>query len=200
MEGDPDGAREVLVRDRERITQPPAPFHVTPRGFAGPNLLAMILSRSLANIKPLNRQRLAAVIRRQRSTTPRAIDGRSTPRSIFKASPVSSRPTPTAAKTNCMTLRARRDRLRPHSVGPMPGGSFLNWRTSPPMRGATRMPRRSRRSRWRQSSASARCSLSGAASTDKTPKSGCGCVKNNASRSQRHWKHGCANSALGCQS
>ena len=27
----------------ETITQPPAPFHVTPRGFAGPNLLAMIL-------------------------------------------------------------------------------------------------------------------------------------------------------------
>jgi hypothetical protein len=27
-------------RDCESITQPPAPFHVTPRGFAGPNLLA----------------------------------------------------------------------------------------------------------------------------------------------------------------
>jgi transposase len=27
----------------EAITQPPAPFHVTPRGFAGPNLLATIL-------------------------------------------------------------------------------------------------------------------------------------------------------------
>ena len=30
-------------RDCETIAQPPAPFHVTPRGFAGPNLLAMIL-------------------------------------------------------------------------------------------------------------------------------------------------------------
>src|SRR6266702_3293715 len=30
-------------RSCETITQPPAPFHVTPRGFAGPNLLAMIL-------------------------------------------------------------------------------------------------------------------------------------------------------------
>ena len=30
-------------RECEKITQPPAPFHVTPRGFAGPNLLAMIL-------------------------------------------------------------------------------------------------------------------------------------------------------------
>ena len=27
----------------ETVTQPPAPFHVTPRGFAGPNLLAMVL-------------------------------------------------------------------------------------------------------------------------------------------------------------
>jgi transposase len=30
-------------RECEKITQPPAPFHVTPRGFAGPNLLAMVL-------------------------------------------------------------------------------------------------------------------------------------------------------------
>jgi Transposase C of IS166 homeodomain/zinc-finger binding domain of transposase IS66 len=30
-------------RECEKITQPPASFHVTPRGFAGPNLLAMIL-------------------------------------------------------------------------------------------------------------------------------------------------------------
>ena len=31
-------------RQCEAITQPPAPFHVTPRGFAGPNLLAMVHS------------------------------------------------------------------------------------------------------------------------------------------------------------
>jgi len=30
-------------RDCEGISQPPAPFHVTPRGWAGPNLLAMLL-------------------------------------------------------------------------------------------------------------------------------------------------------------
>lgn len=30
-------------RQCEAITQPPGPFHVTPRGFAGPNLLAMVL-------------------------------------------------------------------------------------------------------------------------------------------------------------
>ncbi len=40
----------------ETISQPPAPFHVTPRGFAGPNLLAMVLFDKYAQHQPLNRQ------------------------------------------------------------------------------------------------------------------------------------------------
>jgi transposase len=43
-------------RECESITQPPAPFHVTPRGFAGPNLLAMILFEKFGQHQPLNRQ------------------------------------------------------------------------------------------------------------------------------------------------
>ncbi len=43
-------------RNCETITQPPAPFHVTPRGFAGPNLLAMILFDKFGQHQPLNRQ------------------------------------------------------------------------------------------------------------------------------------------------
>src|ERR1700739_1560419 len=43
-------------RDCETITQPPAPFHVTPRGFAGPNLLAMILFEKFGQHQPLHRQ------------------------------------------------------------------------------------------------------------------------------------------------
>ncbi|HZC95704.1 MAG TPA: IS66 family transposase [Bradyrhizobium sp.] len=43
-------------RDCETITQPPAPFHVTPRGFAGPALLAMILFEKFGQHQPLNRQ------------------------------------------------------------------------------------------------------------------------------------------------
>lgn len=43
-------------RECEKITQPRAPFHVTPRGFAGPNLLAMILFEKFAQHQPLNRQ------------------------------------------------------------------------------------------------------------------------------------------------
>src|ERR1700712_896350 len=43
-------------RNCETITQPPAPFHVTPRGFAGPNLLAMIIFEKFGQPQPLNRQ------------------------------------------------------------------------------------------------------------------------------------------------
>jgi transposase len=43
-------------RQCETITQPPAPFHVTPRGFAGPNLLAMVLFENFGQHQPLNRQ------------------------------------------------------------------------------------------------------------------------------------------------
>jgi transposase len=43
-------------RSCEKITQPPAPFHVIARGFAGSSLLAMILVDKYANHQPLNRQ------------------------------------------------------------------------------------------------------------------------------------------------
>jgi transposase len=43
-------------RSCETITQPPAPFHVIARGFAGPSLLAMMLVEKYANHQPLNRQ------------------------------------------------------------------------------------------------------------------------------------------------
>jgi transposase len=50
-------AREKFsCRDCEKITQPPAPFHVTPRGFAGPHLLAMIMFEKFGQHQPLNRQ------------------------------------------------------------------------------------------------------------------------------------------------
>jgi transposase len=43
-------------RDCEKITQPPAPFHVVPRGWAGPSLLAMIAFEKFGQHQPLNRQ------------------------------------------------------------------------------------------------------------------------------------------------
>ncbi|HZV07644.1 MAG TPA: IS66 family transposase zinc-finger binding domain-containing protein, partial [Gemmataceae bacterium] len=43
-------------RQCEAVTQPPAPFHVTPRGFAGPNLLAMVMFEKFGQHQPLNRQ------------------------------------------------------------------------------------------------------------------------------------------------
>jgi transposase len=43
-------------RDCESIEQAPAPFHVIPRGWAGPSLLAMILFEKYGQHQPLNRQ------------------------------------------------------------------------------------------------------------------------------------------------
>jgi transposase len=47
---------KFTCRDCERISQPPAPFHPTPRGWAGPSLLAMILFEKHGQHQPLNRQ------------------------------------------------------------------------------------------------------------------------------------------------
>src|SRR3954470_22733432 len=43
-------------RDCEKISQAPAPFHVIPRGWAGPSLLAMIMFEKFGQHQPLNRQ------------------------------------------------------------------------------------------------------------------------------------------------
>jgi transposase len=43
-------------RDCEKISQPPAPFHVVPRGWAGPSFLAMLLFEKYGQHQPLNRQ------------------------------------------------------------------------------------------------------------------------------------------------
>lgn len=47
---------KVTCRECEKISQPPAPFHPTPRGWAGPNLLAMVLFEKFGQHQPLNRQ------------------------------------------------------------------------------------------------------------------------------------------------
>ena len=41
----------------EAVTQPPAPFHATPRGLFGPSFLAMLLFEKFGTHQPLNRQR-----------------------------------------------------------------------------------------------------------------------------------------------
>ena len=43
-------------RDCETISQAPAPFHVIPRAWAGPSLLAMIVFEKFGQHQPLNRQ------------------------------------------------------------------------------------------------------------------------------------------------
>ena len=47
---------KFTCRECEKISQPPAPFHATPRGWAGPNLLASILFEKFGQHQPLNRQ------------------------------------------------------------------------------------------------------------------------------------------------
>ena len=48
---------KFACRDCEKISQLPAPIHATPRGWAGPNLLAMIVFDKYGANQPLNRQR-----------------------------------------------------------------------------------------------------------------------------------------------
>src|SRR6516165_12535212 len=47
---------KFTCRSCEKITQPPAPFHVIARGRAGASLLAMILYAKFGEHQPLNRQ------------------------------------------------------------------------------------------------------------------------------------------------
>ena len=47
---------KFTCRDCEKISQPPAQFHATPRGFIGPQLLATILFDKFGMHIPLNRQ------------------------------------------------------------------------------------------------------------------------------------------------
>jgi transposase len=47
---------KFTCRSCEKITQPPAPFHVIPRGHVGPSLLAMILYAKYGEHQPFNRQ------------------------------------------------------------------------------------------------------------------------------------------------
>ena len=44
---------KYACRDCERVTQPPAPFHPTPRGWAGPSFLAMLLFEKFGQHQPL---------------------------------------------------------------------------------------------------------------------------------------------------
>jgi transposase len=47
---------KFTCRDCEKISQPPSPFHATPRGFIGPQLLATMLFDKFGMHIPLNRQ------------------------------------------------------------------------------------------------------------------------------------------------
>jgi transposase len=46
---------KFTCRDCEKISQPPAPFHAIPRGWAGPSLIAMVIFEKFGQHQPLNR-------------------------------------------------------------------------------------------------------------------------------------------------
>lgn len=47
---------KFTCRACEKISQPPAPFHAIPRGWAGPSLIAMLIFEKYGQHQPLNRQ------------------------------------------------------------------------------------------------------------------------------------------------
>ncbi len=47
---------KFTCRSCEKISQPPAPFHAIPRGWAGPSLIAMVAFEKFGQHQPLNRQ------------------------------------------------------------------------------------------------------------------------------------------------
>ena len=47
---------KFTCRDCEKLSQAPAPYHATPRGWAGPHLLATIVFEKYGQHQPLNRQ------------------------------------------------------------------------------------------------------------------------------------------------
>jgi transposase len=47
---------KFTCRACEKISQPPAPFHTIPRGWAGPHLIAMVAFEKYGQHQPLNRQ------------------------------------------------------------------------------------------------------------------------------------------------
>ena len=47
---------KFTCRNCEKLSQPPAPYHAVPRGWAGPNLLATIVFEKYGQHQPLNRQ------------------------------------------------------------------------------------------------------------------------------------------------
>lgn len=48
---------KVSCRQCEKISQPPAPFHVTPRGMFGPHFLVSLVFQKYGLHQPLNSQR-----------------------------------------------------------------------------------------------------------------------------------------------
>src|SRR5204862_493825 len=149
-------------RDCEAITQAPAPFHVIPRGWAGPSLLAMILFEKFGQHQPLNRQ----AERYAREGVPLSLS--------TLADPVGA---------GCGLVGSPRAGGSPACPLSPP---------APGARPKAGRPRSSRPSPWKRFSASTPCSTSSAPSTGLAPISAKPRARNTAPRSSPVSRPGCA--------
>ena len=95
---------KMTCRDCEKISEPPAPFHVTPRGWAGPHLLAMLLFEKFGQHQPLNRQ-AERYAREALSSSDTPVSGRPASRSFLEL-PKSTGLTNSVKRTSMSRLRS----------------------------------------------------------------------------------------------
>ena len=141
LEGDPDRAREVHLPGL-RDDQPAAgAVPATPRGWAGPNLLAMILFEKFGQHQPLNRQSRALCARGRRA---QPLDARRPGRRLRRRAGAAARPDRRA----CAGGRAAARRRHPGAGAGQgqdrsPAGSGSTSATTAPSPAAPRPPRSS---------------------------------------------------------
>lgn len=148
---------KFTCRDCEAISQAPAPFHTTPRGFIGPHLLATIVFDKFGMHSPLNVS----------GYTMRRVTGAANiRRNIWPRMAAFYRATATMASSRSLWPRQRRFRSPLPFAIPIRVGNSLRWPISRRMPAITSAKAsRSRRSHWRPSNVMTRCSKSNAGST-----------------------------------
>ena len=123
---------KFTCRDCEKISQAPAPFHVTPRGWAGPSLLCATTDRS------------AVLHRRRRCFTTRATAVARIRKLTLSGGAGSCRPTPMAATSSSIDRSGLRARSSRRPAGRIAGANSLSLPTSKRPPGARPRARRLR--------------------------------------------------------
>ena len=134
----------------------------------------------------------AGLRRRQRSITPRVTARRASQKSWPFAASCSA----TVTVVEPLFDPQQKERpITPAFATPMRGEGSSNWPTSRKRPETARKPNRSRRSRWRRSGVSTRCSRSSVPSTAAAPTSGGLCARTRANRFSTTCTPGCSTNA-----